>query len=107
MSRQSESRKGLLGRLMNRPVQYVLDLCVLAAAFFFAYAIRFEFAIPPEILARCFRQLPVVVLLQFGTLSALGVYFFIWRYVGMAEIHAFTKAALVIHLRLRRSLLPI
>ncbi len=95
MSPSGKKRKDSLGWLRRRPVQYVLDLIVLAAAFFVAYAIRFEFAIPPDILARSLQQLPVVVLIQFGTLSAFGIYFFIWRYVGIAEVHAFTKAALV------------
>ncbi len=95
MSPAGKKRKDPLGWLRRRPVQYVLDLIVLAAAFFVAYAIRFEFAIPPDIRARSLQQLPVVVLIQFGAISAFGIYFFIWRYVGMAEVHAFTKAALV------------
>lgn len=82
-------------RILSKPTQYLLDLCALAAAFLLAYAIRFEFRPNPEVLGRCLRQLPLVVLIQFGTLSVMGVYFFIWRYVGMAEVRVFVKAMLL------------
>ena len=38
-------------------------------------------------------QLPLVVLLQFGAMHVFGIYSFIWRYIGMAEVAAFLKAA--------------
>ena len=31
-------------------------------------------------------QLPLVVLLQFGVAFLVGIYSFVWRYVGMAEV---------------------
>ena len=39
---------GLLSRLKNRPVQYLLDVSVLSAALLLAYAIRFDFHVSPE-----------------------------------------------------------
>ena len=39
-------------------------------------------------------QLPGVLLLQLGLLWLTGIYAFIWRYVGMAEVKAFITAAL-------------
>lgn len=82
-------------RLLNRPVQYLLDIGVLAASFTVAYAIRFEFVIPPELRIAGLRQLPLAVLLQFAALSVLGVYSFIWRYIGMSELRSFIKASLL------------
>ncbi|MGB6846587.1 MAG: nucleoside-diphosphate sugar epimerase/dehydratase, partial [Thermoanaerobaculia bacterium] len=38
-------------------------------------------------------QLPLVVLLQFGVVLLLGIYSFVWRYIGMAEVMAFVRAA--------------
>lgn len=81
-------------RLRNRPVQYLLDLGVLSGAFVLAYAVRFEFRLTPDVWDRLLRQIPVVLLFQFGAMSAFGIYFFVWRYIGMVEVGAFLKASL-------------
>ena len=83
----------LLARLKRRPVQYLLDVAALSAVFVLSYLIRFEFTLPHDMRALCLRQLPLVVLFQFAALSVFGVYAFIWRYVGMAELKAFVRAA--------------
>ena len=38
-------------------------------------------------------QLPLVLLIQFGALQIFGIYTFVWRYIGMAEVLPFIKAA--------------
>ncbi len=76
-------------RHLKREVQYLLDFLILAAAFVAACLLRFDFTLPAGTLV----QLPLVVLLQFVTLSLLGIYSFIWRYIGMTEIKSFVKAA--------------
>ena len=80
-------------RLLNRPVQYVFDLVVLALAFVIAYNLRFEFEITEVELHKMLAQLPLVVLIQFGALNLFGIYAFVWRYIGMAELRPFLKAA--------------
>lgn len=80
-------------RLLSRPMQYAVDLGVLVAAFSFSYALRFEFNLSTTVLHRLLDQLPYVVLIQFACLNLFGVYSFVWRYIGMAELQAFTKAA--------------
>ncbi|MEN8165436.1 MAG: polysaccharide biosynthesis protein, partial [Acidobacteriota bacterium] len=80
-------------RLLNRPVQYVFDLLVLALAFVIAYNLRFEFEITEVELHKMLAQLPLVVLIQFGALNLFGIYAFVWRYIGMAELRPFLKAA--------------
>ncbi len=80
-------------RLMNRPGQFVLDLGVLTAAFVLSYLLRFDFEIPAGELHSMLAQLPLVLLLQFGAMQIFGIYTFMWRYIGMAEIGAFVKAA--------------
>ncbi|MFI5198247.1 MAG: polysaccharide biosynthesis protein [Thermoanaerobaculia bacterium] len=85
---------GLLSRLKNRPMQYLLDVSVLSAAFLIAYAVRFDFRVPAEMFRNALAQLPLVVLLQFGALSAFGAYAFIWKYVGLAETLVFARAAI-------------
>ena len=79
--------------MLNRRIQFSMDLVMLVAAFVLAYLLRFDFDIPKENLLQLVRQLPYVVLLQFSALVLAGVYTFIWRYIGMAEVKAFINAA--------------
>jgi FlaA1/EpsC-like NDP-sugar epimerase len=80
-------------RLLNRRLQFLLDVLVLTAAFAVAYLLRFDFAIPPEWLRHVLVQLPFVVFLQFATLNLAGGRSFIWRYTGIAHVKAFLYAA--------------
>ncbi len=111
MTKAARPRSGFWTRVRNRPVQYVLDVLVLSAAFLFAYALRFEFRAEPAVQRGAIDQLPLVVLLQFGALSVFGVYAFIWRYVGVREVvvigwamSAATVPLLVLRLALPASL---
>jgi FlaA1/EpsC-like NDP-sugar epimerase len=91
----SPSIRGIRIRLLSRKVQFALDLIVLVAAFYVAYNLRFDFSVPGAELRRMLLQAPLVVTVQFGTLIILGVYLFIWRYVGMAEMPKFAAAGVV------------
>ncbi len=79
---------------LRREVQFGLDLGVLALAFALAYLLRFDFEIPPAYLRPALIQLPLVVLFQFSVIALLGIYNFVWRYVGMTEVKTFLRAAL-------------
>jgi len=81
-------------RQLVRQLQFAVDLTILVAAFVLAYLLRFDFAIPKQEIYHGLVQLPAVVLIQFGMLFLTGVYTFIWRYVGMAELKAFLSGAL-------------
>ena len=76
-----------------RQLQLLLDLTVLSVAFVVAYLLRFDFHIPSEIRQHLWTQLPYVVLLQFSTLFLTGIYSFVWRFIGLAEVSAFLRAA--------------
>jgi FlaA1/EpsC-like NDP-sugar epimerase len=78
---------------MTKRIQFLADALVLVAAFQVAYLLRFEFSIPASEVPADLHQLPYAVLLQLGALSFAGVQTFIWRYVGMAELQTFIKAA--------------
>ncbi|MGI9107982.1 MAG: polysaccharide biosynthesis protein [Pyrinomonadaceae bacterium] len=82
-------------RMLNRQMQHVMDLIVLVAAFALAYLLRFDFAIPHDYFVYGVTQLPFVILFQFVALSIAGVHTFVWRYVGMAEVKSFLKAAIL------------
>jgi len=80
-------------RFLSRPMQGTLDVLVLIASFVVAYYLRFEFELAGDQVNRLLRQLPAVILIQLLALYFCGVYNFIWRYVGLAELFAFFKAA--------------
>ncbi|MGH9971327.1 MAG: polysaccharide biosynthesis protein [Pyrinomonadaceae bacterium] len=80
--------------LLTRKTQFALDTIVLTSAFIIAYLLRFDFEIPQRDTQHMLYQLPFVLLLQIGLLWLAGIYTFIWRYVGMAEVKAFITAAL-------------
>ena len=75
-------------------MQVLLDLGVLTGSLVLANLLRFDFQIPENHLAYVFVQLPLVVGIQYASLLATGVYRFVWRYIGMAELRAFFAAAL-------------
>jgi FlaA1/EpsC-like NDP-sugar epimerase len=79
--------------LLTRKTQFALDLIILIIAFSLAYLLRFDFDIPRDNTGPMLKQLPYVVLIEFAALVMAGVYTFIWRYIGMAEIRAFINAA--------------
>jgi FlaA1/EpsC-like NDP-sugar epimerase len=80
--------------LLTRRVQFALDLTALVSAFGLAYLLRFDFEIPAAYRERALIQLPVVVMVQFVTLTLNGVYAFVWRYIGLKELGTFGRAAL-------------
>ncbi len=87
-------RNQFWSRFFSRQAQFVLDISVLCIAFVIAYLLRFEFQLDTSQLQRLLAQLPLVVLIQIGALVLAGVYSFIWRYVGLAEMASFVRAAL-------------
>ena len=80
-------------RLMSRTTQFVLDVAVLGASFVLAYLLRFDFVLTGDQARNLTIQLPLVLMLQFSALFVAGIYSFIWRYVGLAELWSFVKAA--------------
>ena len=77
-----------------REVQLLLDLTVLAAAFLFAYLLRFDFSIPDTERSRMLVQLPVVLVLQLAAFLMAGIHNFVWRYISLSEVQAFVRAAI-------------
>ena len=80
-------------RLIIKQTQFALDLAMLVAAFALSYFFRFDFAMPGQEYGHAIIQLPYVVLIQLAALLLTGVYAFVWRYIGMAEVRTFVNAA--------------
>jgi FlaA1/EpsC-like NDP-sugar epimerase len=80
-------------RLLNRWMQLGMDVAVLGIAFCLAYLLRFDFVLGGDLVRRLVIQLPLVLLVQFCSLFVAGCYTVVWRYIGMAELQLFAKAA--------------
>lgn len=95
-------------QLLIKRYQITVDLLVIATAFTLAYLLRFDFAIPRREIYNASRQLPWVILIQFGAMIFAGIYSFIWRFIGMSEVKAFIKAAIysMLPILLLRLMLP-
>ncbi|MDP2340163.1 MAG: nucleoside-diphosphate sugar epimerase/dehydratase [Deltaproteobacteria bacterium] len=93
---------------LRRPMHFVLDVAVLAVAFSLAYLFRFDFAVPRGWADRAVHQVAFVVGFQLFALFAAGIYSYIWRYVGLAEVAGFARATLyaLVPLVLSRFVLP-
>ena len=91
---EQASRAGAWRRVNLRDIQYLFDLLVFAAAFVFAYLLRFDFQTSRSEIQSLLPQLPWVLALQFGALLLARVHRFIWRYVGMREAGRFLNAAI-------------
>jgi FlaA1/EpsC-like NDP-sugar epimerase len=95
--RLSDGPLGPLGhrhRLLNRRTTFAIDLLVVAGAFGLTYLLRFDFAVPADYRHHAILQLPLVLTVQFAALYLCGAHSFVWKYVGMAEMPAFGRAAL-------------
>src|ERR1051325_260836 len=79
---------------LSKGLQRVVDISLLAGAFFLAYLLRLDFSLSSKEFMNGLIQLPLILCLQLLALRVTGIYKFIWRYVGMAEMTAFYKAAL-------------
>lgn len=80
--------------MLSRPTQILADLTVLATAFSVSYLIRFEFNLPISEVSRLFQQMPLVLAVQYLAIRYFGIYNFVWRYIGLAEVASFVYAAL-------------
>ncbi len=93
----------------RRLVELVLDVALVAAAYFGATMLRFDFDLGITQVDQMMDGLPWVVLIGCGAFMVAGVYRGIWRYTGLAEAVRFMLAALIAGLavELASSILPI
>ncbi len=85
----------IAGLLWKKRFLIAADAFLFAAAFAISYLLRYEFAIPRAEMPAFETQLLFVPLVQTGAMVLLGVYRYIWRYVGVAELKSFVLAAAI------------
>lgn len=73
-------------RLIARTSQTAIDLAILSLALPLAFLIRFDWDIPPQMVARLVLVTPWVVALQYVLLAAFGARRFSWRFISLREV---------------------
>ncbi len=93
----------------RRLVELVLDVALVAAAYFGATMLRFDFDLTNAQVDQMLAGLPWIVLIGCGAFMVAGVYRGIWRYTGLAEAVRFMLAAIIAGLavELASSIAPI
>ena len=93
----------------RRFVELILDVALVAAAYFGAMMLRFDFDLSIAQVDQMLIGLPWVVMLGCGAFLVAGVYRGIWRYTGLAESVRFALAAMIAGLavKLASAILPI
>lgn len=82
----------LVRRLIRRSY---LDMVVLVAAFWGAYLLRFDFAVPFDSLRSMLILTPFVAVLQTIVLRSFGVHRAVGRYVSLEDLDSFVWSALI------------
>jgi UDP-GlcNAc:undecaprenyl-phosphate/decaprenyl-phosphate GlcNAc-1-phosphate transferase len=77
-----------------RVVEASLDVLLIAAAYFGAFLIRLDFAIPPQLPDSLLRSLPWVLAATYPAFVVTGVYRGMWRYTGLADAVRFANGSL-------------
>jgi len=72
-----------------------LDAFLLAAAWYIAHLVRFDFAVPPKWLHLCLRTLPIVWGIKIFIFFWLDLYRGMWRYTSTADLLNIIRAATV------------
>jgi len=93
----------------RRFVELILDAALVAAAYFGAMLLRFDFDLSIAQVDQMLAGLPWIVAIGCGSFLIAGVYRGIWRYTGLAESLRFALAAILAGLavKLASHVLPI
>lgn len=73
----------------RRILEVVLDLTLMVFCYCLAYALRFDFHIPPPFSYSMVNSLPLIIIATFPCFFLVGVYRGIWKFTGPREIATF------------------
>src|ERR1700741_2512537 len=71
---------------LRRPLILGLHLVLIPLGYYAAFALRFDFRIPPEQLRFFWNTLPYLLVLRLGAFAAFGLFHGWWRHVGMSDL---------------------
>jgi FlaA1/EpsC-like NDP-sugar epimerase len=80
---------------LRRAAQIAVDLAILSFSLIAAYFLRYDFAVPFQVIKQMAFQLPYVVILEFFLLLVLGAHRVVWRFVSAADIILLARPLLI------------
>ncbi len=83
-----------LGFHVRRALVVALQLLLVAVSYWLAFALRFDFRIPPSDLITFWTTLAPLLLMRASAFAYYQLYSGWWRYVGMRDLYALLKAVL-------------
>lgn len=81
--------------IMRRPLQFLTDVAILAAAFIVSYLPAINIQLSDFYLNTALTQVSFVVLVEISVLFLLGAYSIIWRYISVSDVRVFVLAGLI------------
>jgi len=78
----------LFGRLLSlrKWISIGAHACLVALAYWIAYALRFEFPLEQEDLIQLFLTLPLILTVRLVVFACFHLYEGLWRYVSMRDM---------------------
>jgi FlaA1/EpsC-like NDP-sugar epimerase len=80
---------------LRRVGQVAVDACLIALAYYLAFALRFDSGIPPRYDHLLVRTIAFVVLAKLVIFALFGLYSKLWRFVDQKDVEAIVKAVVV------------
>jgi len=75
----------------RRLLEVILDLFVIAFAYYLAFALRFEFYLSDSLMKLYITSLPIVVIATYLGFFLFGIYRGLWRYTGLEDLVRIAK----------------
>src|SRR5262245_50225199 len=96
-ARQARSEDAVIKEIPDfyykrRVLEVLLDLVLVTLAYYGAYVLRWDGALPADQLAIFLRTVPLVIVVHMSFLLIGGVYRGIWRYVGTEDLWTITRS---------------
>src|SRR5690606_12615642 len=80
---------------LRRPAVLLLHLLLIPAAFYLAFALRFDVPLPEQYASIFLRTAPILLALRLGAFALFGLNRGWWRHVGMKDLLALVQAVSV------------
>ena len=80
------------GKASRWPVVVLAHAGLLTAAYWLAYALRFDFSIPDAEWSRFFVTLPLLLAIKLTVFGAFHLYDRVWRFIGMRDLLAIFRS---------------
>lgn len=68
------------------------DVIVASLVWYFAFLLRFNFAIPPNFIATIWQTLPAIIAIQFACFVLFGLYRGMWRFASIPDLKRIIRA---------------